>query len=141
MVKDKPKVEFYGKGMSIPRAKIFSLELKLGLVSIITTEEDLQDYSKWKEIRENRNTLSKKLVKEVTYKNLTEKDYLIEMLNDKIIKTKREIIDFENKEKNKKYCEKHGHIEKEGSDYCARCGTAYKPDPCGPIINPFTIPK
>jgi len=144
MNKNKPKVSFYGKDMGLLEAKLFSLGLRIGIVDITLTEEDLGDYSRWKSIRKNRNALSRKLVKEETYKKLKERDYLFEMLNNQIKSVKSNIIDFKYKEKNIKYCEKHGHTEKEGSAYCERCGVIYGKESsletdkdCGETGNPF----
>jgi hypothetical protein len=149
MTKDKPKVSFYGKELNLLEARLYQLGLKWGLVDITLTEEDERDYLRWSDLRKNRNELSIKLASEKLFKDISEKKYLIENLEQMIDSTKTE--------RKKFYCENHGgHKAKKGSEYtptgcggviyvsCARCGMAYekgakyKPENLDKkIMNPF----
>jgi hypothetical protein len=84
MSKYKPKVEFNGKEMNLLEAKLCICGLEWGIINVNLNEEEKTNYMKWKKIRENRNQIAIKLVKEEAYKKLKERDYLIETLNRKI---------------------------------------------------------
>lgn len=132
MVKSNIKIDFHEKRMGLLEAKLFLCELKLGLLNLSLDDKEKADYLRWKGFRENRNEIKKRLVKEVTYTRLTERDYLIEGLENEIKSVKQ-------KKKNRDYCKVNGHIEKKGSAYtqpgvkgaqtyytCLRCGSIYE---------------
>ena len=132
MAKYKPKVNFRGKKMNLLEATLYLCRLKAGIVNLNLDDYEQKDYQKWKNYKEEKNKRARELrVNEDVFKELNEKKYLIETLENKIKFTKLT--------KNIIYCEEHGHKEKEGSAYtppgiwgavihytCGRCGTIYK---------------
>ncbi len=132
MANEKLKVNFHDKEMNLLEAELYLLGLSLGVVNAKLIEEEEQDYIKWKNIKNNRNEIAQKLVKEKLFKNVNERTYLIEKLQDKIVSTKIAI--------KKVYCETHGgHKEMKGSSYtppgiegavthytCSRCRRIYE---------------
>jgi hypothetical protein len=131
MAKNKPKINFRGKEMSIPKARLYLLGLELRVLNAYLSENEEIEYLKWKNFRENRNELSKKLTGDYIFKGIDENKYLIEELGKKIYAAK--ILE------KMEYCKKHGHKEEKGSAYtppgiektityvhCKRCGTLYE---------------
>jgi len=145
MAKYKPGVNFRGKKMNLLEATLYLWRLKAGIVNLNLDDYEQKDYQKWKDYKEEKNKRARELrVNEDIFKELTEKKYLIETLENKIKFTKLT--------KNKIYCEEHGHKEKKSSAYispgiegaithytCARCGVAYekKKESNSLIYNPF----
>jgi len=160
MARYKPEVNFRGKEMGLLEARLYTLGLKLGIVNINLNEEEERCYLMWRNYREMKNKMAKECIEEqgrerftkedVVFKDLSERKYLIESLENKLISEKLT--------KNKIYCKEHGHKEEKNSAYtspgiegavthyaCSRCGDIYEKESTSyedkninkPIYNPF----
>lgn len=149
MTKDKLNINFHEKETNLLEARLYLYGLRFGIVNLNLNEEENREYIKRLNFEKNRNELAKKIGKSMR-KELTERAYLIESLENKIVSTKIE--------RNKIYCKKYGHKEDKKFSYtssgvegavthyiCPRCGTVYKEganlpkdeDPNKKIHNPF----
>jgi len=140
MTKDNPTIIVNNKEMRLLEARLYWLELKLGIVKVKLSDEEKEDYTKWRDFRENRNKLAKTLEKKAVYNRVTERAYVAEKLGDKI----ESLSD-------QKYTKIHAHKPKKGSEYtpcgvegavtsyvCKKCGQVYEDNILHkPTLNPF----
>jgi|WetSurMetagenome_2_1015567.scaffolds.fasta_scaffold322788_2 hypothetical protein len=140
MFKNKPTIIFNNKEMNLLEARLYWLKLNLRIAEVELSDEENEDYTQWRDFRENRNALAKKLERSVTFHNISERAYVIDKLGEK--------IEFLSK---KRYCKVHLHEPKKDSAYtlpgiegavtqcvCKRCGQVYEENTSDtPISNPF----
>lgn len=140
MTKNKSMIMVNNKEMGLLEARLYWLELKLGIAKVKLSDEEKEDYTKWRDFRENRNQLAKKLERKATYHNISERAYVTEKLGDRI----ESLSD-------QKYTKIHAHKPKKGSEYtpsgvegavtsyvCKKCEQVYEDNILHePTPNPF----
>jgi len=146
MKEDRTKINLHGKKISLLEAKIHLLGIKWDIESPNLNEEENRNYKEWKERIEKNKRIIEGILHKKYNNNISEKRYLVEMINEEITRSKRE------------YCRIHGHRKKRGSKFyrigidepyyiCGRCDLSYrnkfpsKEEGDEPIHNPFVGPK